>query len=74
MMLIFIFLSYLFGIFAIFLLKDRKYQQTIALGTSGFSLLGSTDIFVNYDKVVVDFSELISIFDSSSIFLYFSII
>lgn len=70
MMLIFIFLSYLFGIFAIFLLKDRKYQQTIALGTSGFSLLGSTDIFVNYDKVVVDFSELISIFDSSSIFLY----
>jgi NADH-quinone oxidoreductase subunit M len=70
MMLIFIFLSYIFGIFSIFLLKDRKYQQTIALGTSGLALLGSTDIFINFEKTAVDFSEIISIFKSTSIFSY----
>jgi len=70
MMLVFIFLSYIFGIFSIFLLKDRKYQQNIALGASGIALLGSTDIFVNFEKTVVDFSEIVSVFSSSSIFAY----
>jgi len=70
MMLVFIFLSYIFGIFSIFLLKDRKDQQNIALGASGIALLGSTDIFVNFEKTVVDFSEIVSVFSSSSIFSY----
>ena len=70
MMLVFIFLSYILGIVSIFLLKDRRYQQIIALGASGVALLGSTDIFVNFEKTVVDFSEIISLFNSSSIFSY----
>jgi len=70
MMLILIFSIYIFGIFSTFFLKNRKYQQMVALGSSGLALLGSTDIFINYEKINVEFSEVVSFFKSSSLFSY----
>jgi len=69
-MLILIFSIYIFGIFSTFFLKNRKYQQMVALGSSGLALLGSTDIFINYEKINVEFSEVVSFFKSSSLFSY----
>jgi proton-translocating NADH-quinone oxidoreductase chain M len=70
MILIVIFLSYIFGIFSIFFLQNKRYQQILALGTSGLALLGSTDIFINLEKTIVNFSEIIKVFNSNSIFTY----
>lgn len=70
MMLIFIFLAYICGIFGLAFSNNRKYQQTIALIASGVSLLGSTDIFANFDKISGDFSQIITLFNSSHFFSY----
>lgn len=70
MTLIFIFLTYISGIFALIFSNNRKYQQTVALIASGLTLLGSTDIFANFDKNSGDFSQIITVFNSSHLFSY----
>ena len=65
-----IFLIYILGIFSIFFSENRKLQQNFALGTSGIALVCSTDLFLSFEKTVVNFSEFISTSYFTSIFSY----
>lgn len=69
MLLILIFLIYVVGIVSIFFIENKKYQQTIALGSASLALLGSVEIFANYAKTVTGFFELISLWSFNGLYL-----
>lgn len=73
MILLLLFLSYIVGIFFILVIKNQSTQKQIALGAAGIALLVSTDLFANYKPYYTNnyrFTELISFFESSSLFSY----
>jgi proton-translocating NADH-quinone oxidoreductase chain M len=70
MILLLLILTYIIGIFSIFISKNKDTQQQIALITSGLTLIGSTDIFIGSNKGSILFLETISIFNINPIFSY----
>lgn len=58
MLLVGILLIYFIGSIFVFVVENKKTQQTVALGASALAFLGSFEIFLNFPQTIVHFSSV----------------